>query len=89
MFEIEMFNSRDYLHNEKIIKEVQVTTLYKQMVLFLKALEQDDAHTKPYIQLKKLEKKKTWIFVKLLIMPRFLIQRRILIEGEHDSDERR
>ena len=38
MFEIEMFNSRDYLHNEKIIKEVQVTTLYKQMVLFFKSI---------------------------------------------------
>ena len=34
----------NYLHNEKIIKEVLVTTLYKQMILLSKALKQDDTH---------------------------------------------
>ena len=81
----------NYLHNEEVIKEVPITTLYKQLVLISKALKQDEIHQAVMHTVTKAREEEDMDFREALDYAidkrKFLIQRRIPKKDEEDSEE--
>ena len=81
----------NYLHNEEVIKEVPITTLYKQLVLISKALKQDEIHQAAMHTVTKAREEEEMDFREALDYAidkrKFLIQRRTPLKDKEDSEE--
>jgi len=81
----------NYLHDEEIIKQIPITTLYKHLVLLSKALKQDDTHQAVMHTIKKAREEEDMDFREALDYAidkrKFLIKRRIPVKDEENDEE--
>ena len=81
----------NYLHDEEIIKQIPITTLYKHLVLLSKALKQDDTHQAVMHTIKKAREEEDMDFREALEYAidkrKFLIKRRIPVKDEENDEE--